>query len=377
MNKTYDITYSCPRRIWLREGLVDAMLEDLLHGQTFRVLHSRQETVRLCSRSFRDHVHEQNESNGRQWFSIRVPARHFSSGRLSAYLVQLWGNVLDYHGMRLEKLDPNLVHEMRPKRKQHVADTFSCHRNPLFATVLKPSWALSLEGRMNMSKEFVSLGGDLVKEDETYTPSLSQLTSDISAIQSALDELQSDHRGLGVYVPNITGWITNATAMRQLCNAGMRAGMIAFFAAGLDAVRDLASTQVDECFLWGHRVGYESMSKTLSATAMAQLAFAAGLDGVHVGTPILRHVSEVEETAHAVDTLRSLSLHEEEVVFPIFSKTTRPILRELLEHYGRQSILIGCGEFHKKGHPAWDQDKVLAWLREGREQEGGSRSHER
>jgi ribulose 1,5-bisphosphate carboxylase large subunit-like protein len=365
MHDVYAITYSCPRKAWCHGEIIDAMVEDMLHGQTFRILPSRQETVHLRRAGLCGHVQKLDTRRDRQWFTVRVPARHFDSGRLSACMVQLWGNILDYRGVRLEEFDPRLLLGSRPKRTLQVADAFASHRYPLIATVMKPPWALSLKKRVDMATEFVTLGGDLVKEDETYAPSLAQLVSEVARVQGALDALGARTRGLGLYVPNITCWVNDAAAIERLVKAGMRAGLISFLAAGFDTVRDMAMGPASGCFLWGHRVGYGSMRSTFSMTALAQLAFASGLDGVHVGTPILNRSTAVTETAGAVRTIRMLSARSEASVLPIFSKTSRPIIGGLVEHYGRQAIFIGCGELFINGQDAWDRVRLVAWLREG------------
>ena len=354
----FELTYSCTKELWQQHETVTAMVEDMLWGQTFRILPSQEEIIHLNTESIKGNVNTGEEKNQRQWFSVNVPRERFASNSMTSMHIQAWGNVLDYKGIRLESIDHDWVIGMRPKRSEY-SRIKSYEKKPLLATVLKPSWSLSIQERIEIACDFVALGGDLIKEDETYIPPTERILQEAIEIQSALDSLHSCKRGLGIYIPNITSILGDRRALDQLANGGVQTGLIAFLLAGMDSIRDFARNNRD-WFLWGHRVGYESMHYSLSITAMIQLGYAMGLSAVHVGTPFIRQNASVIITNKAVEEINKLSEKGKDRYIPIFSKTTAEILPTLISLFGSECIMLACGEFRRRG--SLNKKLIEAWI---------------
>lgn len=362
MSETFEITYSCPVRTWRRQQLIDAMLEDLLYGQTFRVLPSRQVTVHLTTSSFRSNVCLIEERNGRAWFSVRVPKSQFADRSLTSAIIQLWGNVLDYGGIRLENVDMAFLAFFSAQCNRPTTHILAGVRGPLLGTVLKPSWRISLDQKIDMACEFVELGGVFVKEDETYAPSPMTLAEEWGSIQASLDSISDKNRGLGIYVPHITGLMCDHDLIQKFKNYGIRACMISFLVAGLAETQRFACQAPADFLLWGHRVGFEAIASSMSRDALVQFAILAGLDTVHVGTPFVANKNSMTACAEVVRTLRTAASIVGRDIWPVFSKTTRSIIPELLTEVGNQVILLGCGDIRHTGYPYPDRKKVKAWI---------------
>lgn len=354
----FKLTYSCTKELWQQHETVTAMVEDMLWGQTFRILPSKEVIVHLNTENIKGNVNTGKEMNQRQWFNVEVPCERFASNSITSMHIQAWGNVLDYKGIRLESIDHDWVIGMRPKRSED-SRIKSYEKKPLLATVLKPSWALSIQERIEIACDFVALGGDLIKEDETYIPPTERILQEAIEIQSALDSLHSSKRGLGIYVPNITSILGDKRALDQLANEGVHTGLVTFLLAGMDSIQDFAHNNRD-WFIWGHRVGYESMHYSLSIMAMIQLGYAMGLSAVHIGTPYIHQNESVAITNKAVEEVNRLSENGKDQYIPIFSKTTAEIIPTLISLFGCKCIMLACGEFRRRG--SLNEKLIVAWI---------------
>ncbi len=362
MSETYKITYSCSHRIWNQRSLIDNMLEDLLYGQSFRVTSTQQDVVHLTELSFRPFVKLRNKTTGRVEFTVQVPCRQFVDGSISSVTTQLWGNVLDYPGIRLEHIDPTLLSSLSRQTFHSDNHRWMHHRGPLLGTVLKPTWGLSLAQKAEMACRFVEMGGDFVKEDETSFPCAERMLEEHQAIQGTLDALSSTNRGVGIYVPHITGIIRDRDAIEQLVSQGMSLAMISFLICGLDGVSTLVATMEGRLMFWGHRVGYASMAKSLSMEALVQLAVTSGLDAVHVGTPYTGRKDSMAKTKRIVQMFRSTAKCINRDAWPVFTKTTADTVPKLISYFGRRVILLACGEIMSDCATSFNEERTKKWI---------------
>ncbi|MDQ1351331.1 MAG: ribulose-bisphosphate carboxylase large chain [Acidobacteriota bacterium] len=359
----YEIIYSCKKSYWKRPKNIESLLQDLLYGQTFRILPNREEIVHLTTQSFENHLAGLGESEGRQWFSIKVPRIQLDFAGFTGIMSQLWGNILDYGEFRLEFIDDQWISNyLQSWNSTRRFPQVPARKTPFLATVIKPSYQLSLQERIRLCVEFVKLGGDFIKEDETYFPSFELMVQEVAAIQEALDSLEGSSRGLGLYVPNISGVIHRDPWLAELCSKGMRAAMVNFLITGFQSVQKAASGAVANVFLWGHRVGFKSMQNTLGIFPLIQLSMAAGLNAVHIGTPILRNINQVTKAQKTARDLNALKKRLNIPFFPIFTKTTKYIIPEIVQIFGPSCILAGCGEFITGMNGTADSKKISAWV---------------
>ena len=359
----FSITFSCTKKTWEQESIVNAMLEDLLFGQTFRIYRDKEVSIPLTSLSYSSHLEQCKEKHERIFFNVRVPQYQFSDKSLSSVVTQLWGNILDYPGFKLELLPQNLVSHLAYANKHKINAILSEKQGPFFTTVLKPSWKLTLKEKVEMTEEFVANGGDFVKEDETYYAPLKKILEEYKTIQIAINKIDTSQRGLGIYVPHLTHLVSNPSALQELKYNGLRAGMISFMIAGFDSVRAISNEICNDWLLWGHRVGYQSMSQSMSMQVVVQLAVIAGLDIIHVGTPTLENLNSIDSSCAIIQTLRCTNLTLQRETFPVFSKTTAEILPELFLRYGDKSIFLACGELRQPRDDAFKFERRKNGLR--------------
>jgi ribulose bisphosphate carboxylase large subunit-like protein len=343
MSETYSFHYSCSPALRQEHSRLTAMLRDLFYGQAFRLYRDHEVVVELTTESYEETVTWEGLRDEREWMCIRVPRAQFPDSSLTSILNQTWGNPLDYGDFRLEAIDPKLIETLRPRRAPLLLSRMAEASRPLLAMVLKPSWHLTLEERIQIATEFVTQGGDLVKEDETYFPQPERLIGEGAEIQQALNAISASKRGLGIYVPHISGSATNQAFLTELESAGVQAGMISFLSVGLDTVRRVAENT--GLFLWGHRVGYEAYRSTLGMGALAQLAWGAGFNGLHIGTPVISNPDRISQARSIVEHLRVLDASCGVTSWAIVSKTTEEISEALVQTLGPNIILLGCGAF--------------------------------
>ncbi len=363
----YKIIYSCKKSHWKRPRIIESMLQDLLYGQTFRILPSHEEIVNLTTESFGNHLSDLGESEGRQWFSIKLPRIQLDFAGFAGIMSQLWGNILDYGEFRLEFIDNQwITNHLQSWNSSRRFPCIPIRKTPFLATVIKPSYHLTLKERMRLCIEFVKLGGDFIKEDETYFPSFERMVQEVAAIQESLDSLEAGTRGLGIYVPNVSGVVHRDDWIEELCLKGLKAAMVNFLMVGFQTVQRVASGAAANVFLWGHRVGFKSMQNTFGIFPMIQLSMAAGLNAVHIGTPILNDMEQVAKAKKIAKDLNDLKTKMSIPFLPIFTKTTKSIISGMIEIFEDQCILVGCGEFNTGKNGNWDSKKIIAWVNAAR-----------
>jgi ribulose 1,5-bisphosphate carboxylase large subunit-like protein len=351
------------------------MLKDLLYGQAFRVFSNRKKIVQLTGKSFLNNLSDLGEKYGRHWFSVKIPGSRLEFGGLTGILTQLWGNVLDYGEFCLEAIDERLIEKFLKPRclssRFHQLDKADL---PFLAAVLKPSYHLTTRDRVKIAADFVRLGGDFIKEDETYFPSFKQLEEEVSVIQGYLDSITAVDRGLGIYVPNISGIIHDTKSIEILCHRGMKAAMVNFLIVGFQTVQKIAFECASSLFLWGHRVGFKNMQNTFSILSLIQFSIASGLNAVHVGTPLLNNQNHIIRAKQISSDLKKLKEKMGITFFPVITKITQSILPGIIEIFGNNCILVGCGEFIKGPKKELNLDKINHWIKEAKTKGGARRN---
>lgn len=228
----------------------------------------------------------------------------------------------------------------------------SNRRRPLLGTIYKPYYHLPLREKVAIAERFVSTGGDILKEDETYFADRESVLKESKAIQSSIGQK-------GFYVPNVTHLVRDYDLISELLSLGIRIVMLDYLVCGFGCVHDLKS-RVPQMLLWGHRVGYSVYEKVISMDAIVTLAVLSGLHFVHVGTP----KDDVERGAKLalVRNMRGVNAS----AYPVFTKTTPNGARELLSSFGPDIVILACGYFRSAGSSGVNWSRVQDWIEAGR-----------
>jgi len=363
MSEYFEITYSCSKELWYQKKSIDSMLEDIFYGQMFRVHEGHEEIIPITQKSFRENIRAIGEYDGRYLFAIKIPMIRPGCDILPSLLTQFWGNILDYGSFRLESFAPSLLRQSVVSNP-HLPDFLRSKKlnSPYLATVIKPSYLLSLEERIQFAVEFVKCGGDFVKEDETYFSPFEKMLEEVEEIQGALNSIGGISRGLGVYVPNITGMVHREQLLEKLKNRGMKGAMINFLISGFQPVQQISRGVLSGLFLWGHRVGYDCMKNSISMLALIQLSMIAGFTAIHVGTPLIGVDGQLNDAKILSDNIQNLKKVLGIPFLPILSKTTKDIVPELVSVFRKECIILGCGEFRDKLDLTFKLSKVIDWI---------------
>ncbi len=257
-------------------------------------------------------------------------------------------NLQDFGKLRLESIE--VVN----------SDLDSCRLKPkktlfgdeiLLGTVLKPYY-MPLTEKLAIARKLASYGLNIIKEDETYLVSKEQIIADCQAFRA---ELSSDM----VYVPNITSYVNDYSFIDQLMYRNIKIAMVNILVAGLGNISKL-KMRFPELTIWGHRVGYTTIESVLSMRALAVIAVVAGIDFLHIGTPVKNE--EIQNSSRIISNARGLNPNFR----AIFSKTSPEVMRPLIRKFGSSSVIMACGYFRHNYRADLDFMRVEKWVKTAR-----------
>lgn len=320
---------------------LDVLVSELEYGSTF-ILHpsGREEMISPRTDVFRwiDHYIDDGQ--------LRLIVDHdfleeeyFFEKLFSAFIY----NLQDFGQFRLDSVECSDL--SRPSISFHSAATY-LRQGPLFGTILKPYYQ-EREEKVASATEFARCGLDIVKEDETYIVSQKHILEDIKVMSRAVG---SDL----LYVPNITPYVNDYSFIEQIQEAGTQVAMVNLLLAGLGNIRRLKKRYPD-LYLWGHRIGYQSLTPLISMKALAQLCVMAGFDYLHLGTP-----HDIEGIRNSVSLLDSL-IQLNPLFRAVFTKTTAVTARDLAVQFQANAVLMACGYFRAPDGISIDRARLQEW----------------
>jgi len=270
-------------------------------------------------------------------------------------LTSLWANLLDFGEIRLEKFQLSKdIHNFLTFELSNITPVRSILKaeGPYLGTIFKPPHGLSLKKKIEIAKKFAGLGGAFIKEDETYIVDRNKLLNESKAIQKAIN-IVSDQC---FYVPNVSHYLFDTNILKELYNVGIRVVMVNYLITGLPSVYKIRKKNPNILF-WGHRVGYKAFEKYISMRVVATLAAYCGINLLHVGTPFLSMDEDINKTVSILEALKLASKN----TIPIFTKTSTRLASKLIALFGRNIIVMACGDIRTNGYLDWE--KIKTWLK--------------
>lgn len=220
---------------------------------------------------------------------------------------------------------------------------------PILGTILKPYFQ-TLEKKQELVLSLSSSGLQVLKEDETYLVDRDTLSMHATVMQGLLQDR-------GCYVPNITPYVSDHELIKQLINqSGVQIVMVNFLVTGLGDVYRLKRA-FPSLGIWGHRVGYLAVENQISIQAISQLAIAAGVDFLHIGTPTNQQM--LESKSALITKLNTIKQCK-----AVFTKTHENSIHDLVSHFRTSAVFLACGSLKKDDGISFDERKVSQWVRE-------------
>lgn len=216
---------------------------------------------------------------------------------------------------------------------------------PLIGTIFKPYYHQTVEEKISQAERFVDLGFNVFKNDECYFLPKEKLAKEVYNIHKAIGNN-------AYFVPNISSVVTDIDFMKELIGMGTSIFMVDYLISGLSSIYKLKQS-FPEITIWGHRIGYQAIKSSISMDALCTLAQLAGIDFLHVGTPVSEDILDCKCLVNRQKMYNSRFR-------PVFTKTTPDVLKELLPTFGSNAIYLACGYFRNQmGEIDWTQVKEL------------------
>jgi len=86
------------------------------------------------------------------------------------------------------------------------------------------------------------------------------------------------------------------------------------------------------------------------------------MDIVHVGTPYTGQRDSIRKAESVVNTLRDTAKDREREVWPVFTKTSAATVKSLVSCFGREIILLACGELRRGPGGVLDGGRIEKWI---------------
>ncbi len=323
--------------------------EELNRGLAFKIFDNMEEVVKLTGKW---QGWAEVEVLAQDQFNIYIDDDFFNlNSIIEQILISLWSNLLDFGEIRLEDFQltekiNNLVIKSSQSSKNRLIDA----NGPYFGTIFKPYYGLSLREKIEIAKKFASIGGNFIKEDETYLVDKDRFIEETEKIQKAINSVSNKC----YYVPNITPYILDLQFLNKIKDFGIRIGLVSYIITGLANIYKIRR-KLNNLLLWGHRVGYKSIKKFISMRVIAKLATYSGFDTLHIGTPFFSIKDTVIER---VEILRSIRLINARML-PVFTKVSSKIIPFLLRNFGNEIIIMACGSVRNNGKYDFERMKDI------------------
>jgi len=148
----------------------------------------------------------------------------------------------------------------------------------LRGSIIKYYSSLSIDKLEGVYERVLSLGCNLIKEDETYYSKRSIYNEK----KKLLNKLASHFSKRFLYVENIIPFLIENN--RMSCDQALyeQAVLVPYIAIGYSYLMNPRSS----CLIWGHRLGHKLLETLISKQVYLAFALAFGADFIHVGTPL-------------------------------------------------------------------------------------------
>lgn len=326
--------------------------EELNRGLAFIKYNDGEETVKLSGR-WQEWAEVQIIDNNK--LNIYIKDRFFVTDHIiEQILTSLWSNLLDFGNIYL--YDFQLSRKIDKIAKTRLKDFHTKNvgkEGPYFGTIYKPYYGLSLYEKVKIAKKFALAGGNFIKEDETYFVNKATILKEAKGIQSALNDVSAQC----YYVPNITPYVLDPYLLYRLKEFGIYAGLLNYLIMGLPTIYKVRN-KIEGMFLWGHRVGYNAINKSISMKAVGILSAYSGLDLLHVGTPTFSNQFTIKERMEIIKAIKTINPR----IIPIFTKVSKAIIPPLLKQFGKNIIIMARGSIENK--EGYDYSKIRDMIQE-------------
>lgn len=253
-------------------------------------------------------------------------------------------NLMDFGKLQLVNIDFSKSFILN----KFTEPIYEFSHKPILGTILKPYYQ-SLEQKLELVSSLCSSGLQVFKEDETYLVSKDTLIEHAIAIQNLLQDR-------GCYIPNITPYVSDHEYIEKLIDqSGVQIVLVNFLVTGLGDVYRLKKA-FPGLGIWGHRVGYLAVQDQLSIHAISQLAIAAGIDFLHIGTPT--NQPSWEEKKRLICDLQTIKQCK-----AVFTKTSENSIRFLVKQFSKEAVFLACGSLKKNDGISFDKRKINRWVK--------------
>ncbi|MCK9332804.1 MAG: RuBisCO large subunit C-terminal-like domain-containing protein [Candidatus Cloacimonetes bacterium] len=218
---------------------------------------------------------------------------------------------------------------------------------PIFGTIIKP-YHMSVEDRVEFVKHAFGCGFTIVKEDETHLVSRNQILEESKLICQHVPTFC-------YYIPNITSHIDDDGFINQLGEIGVKAVLVNICLVGFQAINKL-KTSFSSLGIWGHRVGFSIIEKRISVRAFSKIATLAGVDFVHIGTPLTADQAQVK--LFLINEMKRINPN----VQAVFSKLSPETFRLIAQHDQSNSINMICGYLREQNTDRVNWDTIKHFM---------------
>jgi len=218
---------------------------------------------------------------------------------------------------------------------------------PIFGTIIKP-YHMSIEDRVEFVKHAFGCGFTIVKEDETHLVSRNQILEESKLICQHVPTFC-------YYIPNITSHIDDDGFINQLGEIGIKAVLVNICLVGFQAINKL-KTSFSSLGIWGHRVGFSIIEKRISVRAFSKIATLAGVDFVHIGTPLTADQAQVK--LFLINEMKRINPN----VQAVFSKLSPETFKLIVQRDQSNSINMICGYLREQNTDRVNWDTIKHFI---------------
>jgi len=204
----------------------DQILDEIEYGSTFALYTDREDVIpiRGKERLWVELSHSTDDT-----FIIEIQDEFFEKEYFWEKLQTVFlYNFLDFAEIRIKDIDVSNSEIFHLDSDSFIEKEFFLDW-PVPGTIFKPYYHLSLLQKIEISKKFVSMGGCLIKEDETYMVSKERILAEAGVLQESFGTN-------GYYVPNITCHLNDYFFLEQLFKLGIKIVMVNFLMTGLRSI---------------------------------------------------------------------------------------------------------------------------------------------
>jgi hypothetical protein len=307
---------------------INSLIHEIEYGNTFALYRDREEIVVHRGKNFKwvDYSVCDNE------LTIKVDDTFFHLDFFfEKFLSVFVYNLLDFGNVYLKEFDISNSYYAKLITTNTPIDNYG--QGYFRGTIFKPYYHLSNNQKIKQTEMFISNGLNVLKNDECYFKTKKELKEEVCLLIKHID--QKAH-----FVPNISGYINDYEFIKELIDMGIQILMVDFLISGFNSIFKLKQ-KFPSIKIWGHRIGYVSLEKFMSMQVLSMLAVLAGIDYLHIGTPVGENILE-----KSILVKQSTKIKPD--FMPIFTKTTPDVIESLLPVFGNRSIYMACGYFRNK-----------------------------